>query len=223
VYSQADGTEVLRLDVFRSGAAAFFQSFVDAGSGETVSGLGDRAYYEPGTRRLLAVTGDVAIMLNPGPFVGDVDLNGMGQIVIARLNGGSAAQITAPPVVSAETACDLLSADEAAAVLGKGPVSASANEFAPQLCTYGVTSSGEVVAATFFQARGGFEGWSGYEANYSPEPIDGLGDKAFFDASNSVVFVLKGDSVFSVGVFGAAADDVLPLCRQLAEVMLGHL
>jgi len=223
LYALADGEEALDFDLYRDGAAGFFQTFVDAGSGESVDGLGDEALYEPSSRRLLVRTGDYLIMLF-SRLDGLERSSAMARIIVARLTTGSVPpeiQITAPPVIAAETACDLLSADEAASVIGKGPMEAQGSEFSPQFCTYAVTSTGEVVVSTFLQASGGAAAWDSYSA--ASEPVSGLGDRAMFEATTGILFVLKGDAMFNVNVFLPNPADALDPDRQLAEVMLGHL
>jgi hypothetical protein len=126
-------------------------------------------------------------------------------------------------VISAETACDLLSAEEAAGVIGKGPMEAQANEFAPQFCTYAILSSGEVVLSTYLDAKGGQAAWQTFTGSLTTEPVDGLGQAALFEPSTGILFALQGDSVLNVNVFGQSPEAALELDRQLMEIMLGHL
>ena len=229
-YTLGDGEEALAIDVLRNGAAAQYQSFVDNGSAEDVSGIGDAALYERGTRRLLFKVSDLLIYVFPR-YVNGADAalgaaTAMAKIIAARLTTGSVPpelQITAPPIISAETACDLLSADEAASVLAKGPMSAQGNQFTPQFCTYAIVSSGEVVLSTFFQPKGGAATFAGIEGSGTTDPVSGLGDKAMFEPGTGILFVLKGDTLLNVNVFGQEPAATLDLDRQLAEVMLTHL
>ena len=223
IYTLAGGDEALAFDILRDGAASIFQSFVDAGSADTVDGLGDAALYEPSSRRLIVRTGDHLLM-----FFSRLDgleaSRAMARIAVARLTDGTVPpdfQITAPPVVLVEAACELLTAEEAAAVTGQGPIAAQGSEFTPQFCSYAVVSTGEVVLATFFQAKGAAAAWDGYST--VAEPVAGLGDRAMFEAPSGILFVLKGDSMFSVNVYLSDPANALDPDRQLALIMLGKL
>ena len=211
-----------------TGAAAQFQSFIDSGSAEEISGLGDAALYERGTSRLLVRVGDLLVFvytryIQTEPLAA---ATAMARIIEARLRTGSVPpelQITAPPVIAAEAACDLLSAEEAASVLGTGALLAEASEFTPQFCTYALVSTGEVVISTFLQRKGGIATWTGYESSLVTDSVAGLGDKAMFESSTGILFVLKGDSILNVNVFGQGPSVALDLNGQLAEIMLSHL
>ena len=229
-YTLGDGEEALAITVLRNGAAAQYQSFVDNGSAEDVSGVGDVALYERGTRRLLFKVGELLIYVFPR-YVNGADAalgaaTAMARIIAARLTTGSvppALQITAPPVISAETACDLLSADEAASILDKGRLSAEGNQITPQFCTYGIASTGEVILSTYFQPRAGAATLAGIEGSLTTDPVSGLGDKAMFEPGLGILYVLTGDTLLNVNVFGQEPAATLDMDRQLAEIMLSHL
>jgi hypothetical protein len=226
IYTLSDGTEVLRLNVFRNGGAAHFQSLVGAGSAENVEGVGDRALYERGSRRLNVMAGDDLVTLTEGPFVSGTDLNGMGSIAAARLRGGSVppgSQITAPPVIQAETACELLTGDEAATVIGKGPMKAEANPSATQFCTYALVATGEVLLSVYLDAKGGQSAWQMFTGSLVTEPVQGLGEAAVFEPSTGILFALQGDSMLNVNVYGQSPEQALTLDRRLMEIMLGNL
>jgi hypothetical protein len=229
-YALASGEEVLVVDVLSSGAAAQFQAYVDAGSAESISGVGDAALFEPSSRRLVFTSRDLFFGIFSryvaGTDAARVATTAIGKIIVARLTTGSVPpdiQLTAPPVLSAATACDLLSADEAAEVLGVGPMEAQGNEFTAQFCTYAVTSSGEVVLSTYLDPKGGLAAWDGFAGSLTTDPVDGLGDRAMFEPSTGILFVLKGDSIINVNVFGKGASKALELDRQLMEIMIANL
>lgn len=229
-YALASGEEVLVIDVLRNGAAAQFQTYVDAGSAEAVSGVGDAALFEHSTRRLVFTTGDLFISVF-SRYVGGADAaqvatTAIGKIIAARVTTGSVPpdiQLTAPPVLSAETACDLLSADAAAEVLDKGAMEAQGSEFSPQFCTYAVTAGGEVVLSIYLDPKGGLGVWESFAGSLTTDAVEGLGDQAMFEPSTGILFVLKGDSIINVNVFGRGAGETLELDRQLMEIMLTNL
>ena len=229
-YSIGPGDEALRLDILRNGAETQYQGFVDAGSSESVDGVGDKALFERGTRRLLFIAGGALVYVFPR-YVGSADRalaasTAIGKIIAARLTTGTvppALVKTPPPVVSAKTACDLLSAEEAAAVLGNGPMRVDANANALQFCTYAVASTGEVVLSTYLQRTGGGDAFAGFESSLTTDPVSGIGAKAIFEASTGILFVLQGDAVFNVNVFGVAPAAARSQDEALARVMLTHL
>ena len=230
VYTNSAGDEWLTIDIAREGAANQFQTFVDAGTGESVTGVGEAAWFETSSQRLLVRSGTFLVYAHsryaPGGPEGLATMSTIGKIAHARLSGTAIppeAQVTAPPVISTEAACDLLSAEDAAGIIGKGPMTAQANEFAKQFCTYTVTSSGEVVLSTYLDPKGGQAGWDGFAASLTTEPVTGLGEKAMFEPSTGILFVLQGDSILNANVFGLEPEAALAQDRKLLEIMLANL
>jgi hypothetical protein len=229
-YNLANGEEALVVDYVVGNASAQYDAFVSAGSTEEVAGVGDRARYEGGTRRLVMMAGGVFVSVFPRYVNGADDAqaaaSAMGKIIAARLTTGSVPsglQVTAPPLVSAKTACDLLSGAEAAGVVGKGPMEAKPNASTPQFCTYALSSSGEELLSVYLDAKGGRTAWDSFTGSLSTEPVSGLGDQALFESSTGILFVLKGDSVVNVNVYGLDSQQTLALDRRLMEIMLRHL
>jgi hypothetical protein len=72
-YTLADGEEALSIDILRTGAEAQFQSFIANGSAEEVSGIGDKALWESGTRRLLFIKNGLLVYVFPR-YVNGADL-----------------------------------------------------------------------------------------------------------------------------------------------------
>ncbi len=229
-YALGDGEEALVIDVLQNGAATQYQAFVANGSAEEVPDIGDGALYERGTRRLVFKVGDLLIYVFPR-YVNGADsaleaATAMAQIIAARLTTGSvppALQITAPPVIAAGSACDLLSADEAASILIKGPMAAQANPAAPQFCPYAIVATGEIILSTYFQARDGAATFAGIQSTSTTEPVAGLGDKAMFEPGTGILFVLKGETLLNANVFGQGPTETLALDKKLVEFMLSHL
>jgi hypothetical protein len=220
--------EALWVTVVRNGAAAQFQAFVDNGSAEEVANLGDAALFEPSSRRLVFKVADLLVLMfaryaNNAPELETT--SALARIIISRLTTGEVPpelQITAPPVIAADAACDLLSAAEAEGVLGLGALSVTSSEFTPQFCTYAL-ASGEVVLSTFLQPKGGIAAWPGYESGMVAEPVSGLADKALFEESTGILLVLSGDTVMNVNVFGQDPAATLDIDSKLARIMLTHL
>ena len=229
-YQLPTGEEALVVNVLRNGAESQYKSFVDNGSGEEVDGVGDKALYERSTRRLVFVAGGRFVSVF-SRYIGGADAaleatTAMGKIIASRLTTGSVASglaATPPPVATAKAACDLLSAAEATVALGLGTLKADSNG-APQFCYYSLPS-GEVVLSTYLQRTGGSGAWGGLESSLTTDPVSGLGEKAMFEPSTNILFVLKGDSIFNVNVLtvGLEAAAALDQDRKLARIMLTHL
>jgi len=229
-YKLASGEEALVVDYIVSGASTQYQAFIDAGSTEEAPGVGERARFERGTRRLVMMAGGVFVSVFPRYVNGTDDAlaaaSAMGKIIAARLTTGSVppgVQISAAPVVSAKSACDLLTGAEAAGVMGKGPMVAKPNASTPQFCTYALSSSGEELLSVYLDAKGGRAAWTSFTASLATEPVSGLGDQALFESSTGILFALKGDSILNVNVYGLSPEQTLPLDRRLMEIMLRHL
>jgi hypothetical protein len=229
-YKLGGGEEALVVDYLANGASAQFQAYIDNGSAEPVSGVGDRALYESGTRRLVFMAGEQFVVVYPRYVNATNDAlvaaTAMGKIIAARMTTGSippGLQITAPPAISADDACDLLSGDEAAGVMAKGPMKAEGNPATPQFCTYSLASTSEVLFTVYLDAKGGRSAWDMFAGSLVTEPVSGLGEQAMFEPSTGILFALKGDSVLNVNVYGSSPQESLDLDRRLMEIMLGHL
>jgi len=232
-YDLADAGGVVSVIFQRYGAQTAFHYNVEQDhSGEQLADIGESAYYfADGNLRFLM--NDLYVNLTAG-YAGNSQNHedsragtiAMAKIVAARLAGTSLPpelQITAPPVVNAESACDLLTAEEAASVLNKGAMTATANESVPAYCTYSLASSQEVLASTYFKPTNGIEFYGQMESSMTTDPVSGVGDKAMFEPSTGILYVLKDDSFFNVNVFGSDPADALERDQDLAQLMLSHL
>jgi hypothetical protein len=228
-YQLASGEETLVVTYVLEFAPNQYKAVVDAGSDE-VPGIGDKARYVPGTRSLTFMVGKVLVTVFQR-YVQSSDPSreitfAIGKIIAARMATGSVPpglQITAPPVLKAKSACDLLSGDEAAGVIAKGPMTAKPNPSTPQFCTYALTSSGEELLSVYLDAKGGQSTWSSMTSTLETDPVSGLGDQALFESFTGILFVLKADSILNVNVYGLSPEETLPLDRKLMEIMLRHL
>jgi len=232
-YGLADAGSIVTVIFQREGAATAYHYNVEGtGSGEQIADIGESAYYFPdGNLRFFA--NDLYVNLTAG-YAGNSQNHedsragtiALAKLIAARLAGTSIPpelQITAPPVVNAEAACDLLTGEEAASVLDKGAMEATGNASAPAFCTYSVTSTDEILASTYFKPTEGISFYGDLENSLTVDPVSGIGDKAMFEPGTGILYVLKNDSVFNVNVFGVDPTDALEPDQQLAEIMLTHL
>jgi hypothetical protein len=226
------GDEALAVTVTREGAENQFKSFVDNGSAEDVAGVGDKALWEPSSRRLVFLAGGRFVIVYVRTYMGSGTplevSSGVGKIIAARLTTGSVPSglaATAPPIAKAQNACELLTPEQAANELSFGALNESSNPATPTLCSYALASSGEVVISTYFQRVGGSATWDGLVGGMSTEPVSGIGEKAVFEADSNKLFVLKGDSIISVQVFGSGLDSdaALSAAEQLGHLMLDNI
>jgi hypothetical protein len=225
-YRVSSGDEAIVLTSGRDGAAAYYQSFVDSSTGEPVAGVGDRAIYESGTRRLLLLAGDRFVMVSLRNAAGAADPVEIGKIIAARLTTGSVPSglaVTPPPVAKAQTACDLLTPAEAANELNLEALKTDGAQ--SQFCNLSLASSGEVVISVYFQRTNGSSTWDSLVAGMTTEPVGNIGEKAVFEPDSRKLFVLKGDSIFFVQVHSTDYDESAALSadEQLAHIMVDKI
>jgi hypothetical protein len=126
---------------------------------------------------------------------------------------------------TASSACELLKPEEAAASLGTAALTTTGGELAGQtFCDYR-TAAGETVLTTYMQASGAGAMWGIWESSLQTEPVSGIGDKAMFEASTKLLFVLKGDAFFNVFVadISLSPEQALEKEKALATIMVGRL
>ncbi len=124
---------------------------------------------------------------------------------------------------TANTACDLITGEEAGAVLGLGALTASGGEAMGQTyCNYD-TADGTNAIATYMQ-KDAAQIWQVWEASLQTEPVSGIGDKAMYERSTKLLFVLKGGTFFNVFVatLGLSEDEALEQEKKLAQIMVGR-
>ncbi|MBI2781416.1 MAG: hypothetical protein HYX55_06445 [Chloroflexi bacterium] len=227
-YWIAKDDSALSLTIITKNGQAQFQALVDQNVGESVSGVGDGARYDSGGRLLAFMVSGYYVQLRAG-YASDSDstlkaLTLLAKVLIARLTTGTVPpdlQVTAPPVTKATTACALLSDAQAASVIGKGQMADTSTT--PEFCTYALASSGEVLLSTYFKRKGASSAWASVIGGLTADPVAGVGDDARFESFSGILYVLKGDSYFTVNVFSPDAGTVLASDRSLAEIMLGNL
>lgn len=215
----------LKAEVITKGAITYFRSQHHELQ-EAISGVGDEAFYDSGDRAVFVLVGETYVALT-AIYASDSNttrdaLTTLAKLVVARLTNGDIppeAQLTARPVITADESCDLLSAEEAASVVGQ-PLTKSASEFTTDFC-YFTAASGEVAMTTYFHAKLGIAAWDDIVANMDSEPIAGIGNQAAYEASTGTLYVLSGDTVLNVVVYNLT--DALGKDRQLMEIMLLNL
>jgi hypothetical protein len=196
---------------------------------EAVPGVGDAAAVD-GTEFTLLV-GNLLIHIRVRWGTNDADHASailIGKIIASRLTTGSVPpelQVTPPPTVKAQHACDLISAAEATAVLHIDGLEAAKNENLKAFCYYTVTATGEVVATVYFDGLGGQPAWDSMVGTLDAVAEDGVADQARWDEFGTTLYFLKGDAMMDVAVsrFDVDGKTALDIARELAKVMLGHL
>ncbi len=131
---------------------------------------------------------------------------------------------TGAGVGSATSACELLSVEEAAASLGTAPLTATPGSLGGQtFCDYR-TSSGEAVLTSYMQLGAG-QMWAVFESSLETDPVSGIGDKAMFEPSTKLLFVLKGDTFFNIFVADPSLDAAAALEKEkaLAQLMVANI
>jgi hypothetical protein len=125
---------------------------------------------------------------------------------------------------TATEACQLISGDEAGTALGTAALMSVGGAVGPQTyCDYR-TASGETVFTTYMQPGAG-QLWAVFESSLTTDPVSGLGDKAMFEPSTKILFVLKGETFFNVfvGTVGLSAAEALEQEKKLAQIMVGNI
>jgi len=230
-YVTSDGSPVLMVLLARTGGARQLKTY-DTTDFETISGVGDEAYFQGSSSILWMLVGDSLVNLHSGR-VQNVDqariaTSGMGRIIAARLTAGAVSaeiEITAPPVLNAGSACDLVTADALAAIVGQGTLTSSGDPNLPQLCYFTLASSGVQAVSIRFQAHSGPAAWDSTIAASETTTVSGLGDKAAWDDFDQSLFVLRGDSIIQVTVLGLNLDSdaAQAMARAIARAAVGNL
>jgi hypothetical protein len=196
---------------------------------EEVPGVGDAAAVN-GSQFTLRV-GNLIVHIGVRWGTNDADHASailIGKIIAARLTTGSVPaelQVTPPPTVKAQHACDLMTAAEAGAVLHIDGLEAAKNENLKAFCYYTVTATGEVVATVYFDGLGGQPAWDSMVGTLDAVAEDGVADQARWDEFGTTLYFLKGDAMMDVAVsrFDVDGKTALDIARELAKLMLAHL
>lgn len=148
-------------------------------------------------------------------------------------DGGGAVDPASVPVLSAQDVCDLApSADVAAAIEGEVDEVAAGSAPTPQ-CVYNVTIDEQRRSLTTSVQRpeddlGGKAGAAGFDVATDVvvfetpyEPFAGVGDRAAVSASDSltILVVLAGDQVFTVGGAGFTVEQIAAVATVVADAI----
>lgn len=227
VYSLAPQDEALVVRVVSQDADAYFAAMAEGR--EAVDGVADGGVYSTSDRELSIRTGGVVVRMR-AVYASDAvttlaNLKALAAIVIARVAGTAVppeSQITAPPLLNAATACDLLSKEDVARILDKGPI-AVVDTAGAQFCSYTLEATGEYLAGIYLDRKGGIKAWQDLLAEGTTEHVDGLGNDAAYEAFNRRLSVQVGDQIMHVELYVVGDDEALGLARQLMEIMLRNL
>jgi len=228
-YALGTDDYALRVRVVTDKVDAAWTALGADGAREVVDGLGGGALYSTSDRELEIKVGGTIVRLW-AVYAGDSEttlehLKALAKIVIARLQGTAVppdSQITAPPLVNATTACDLLSKDDVARVLEAGPIGV-VDTTGAQLCSFTVEATGEYLVGVYLDRKGGLAAWQSIIGSGTTEHVDGLGNDAAYDAFSKRLAVQVGDQIVHVEVYSVADDKALATDRALMEIMLGNL
>lgn len=228
VYALAADDKALVLRVINQDADAYFAAMVEGR--DVVDGVADGAVYSTSDRELSIKTSGVVVRIR-AVYASDAvttldNLKRLAAIVVARLAGRAVppeAQITAPPLVHVGSACELLTAEDVARVLGTTAVSVVDNGGPAQFCSYTLAATGEYLVGIYLDAKGGLAAWQAILDAGGTEPVEGLGNAAAYEAFNKRLNVQVGDQIMHVELYTAPDDKAPALARQLMEIMLGNL
>ena len=231
VYSVKDvGGGAAKITWETSGGEATLKSVRTNPSFEVVDGIGDEALRDG--EHLIFPLGDQVFEVPPqwgSEQEREAQAIVMAKVIIARVTGQAVPEgliPTPPPVLSTKDPCKLLSGEEAGTVLGTGPLTAVNNDTGatnqPLFCYYNL-ADGSPAVATYLDPKGGFDEFDTLVGAFETQPIEGLGDKAVFEAFEGKLYVLKGDTIFTVNAYTVPPDAALDVDRQLMEIILSHL
>jgi len=121
----------------------------------------------------------------------------------------------------AASACDLITTDEVATVMGVASTEATPTAGDPSYCNY--TADGSPVAATSYGTQDAETIYGAYQ-NDGPS-VSGIGDKAVFSNSTGTLFFVKGSSIVGItaGPGSMDASERQALAEQLGLIAAGNL
>lgn len=227
IYALAPTDPALVVRAVTKDADAYFAAMAEGR--DPVAGVADGGVYSTSDRELSIKTGGLVVRMR-AVYASDAfttldNLKALAAIVVARVAGKAVppeSRITAPPLLNAATACDLLPRDDVARILGSGPI-AVVDTAGTQFCSYTLEATGEYLAGIYLDRKGGLKAWQDVLADGTTEQVDGLGNDAAWDASDRRLNVQVGDQIMHVELYAAGDDAALGLARQLMEIMLRNL
>jgi hypothetical protein len=171
------------------------------------------------TRRLLAIA---AMTLVIAACSGSPDASGPD-------DGGAGSSSGAEPSAAASTggggggggaadACELITADEAASVMGMD-LESEPTPGDTSYCIYSGADSTAVVA-TSFNATNANDIMAAFGGQAGVTEVSGIGDRALWDSNSATLFVAKGDAVVGITAGDGSMD---PAQRQDYSEQLGAI
>lgn len=229
--STATGTGAASIDWQPTSAEKRFEGFRSDSTGEAVDGIGDEAFRFGD--RLLVRLGDQSFDIqvqwgsNDGRQAAGLVI---AKVIVARVTGQPvpAGLIPTPaPVLSAKDPCLLLTNEAAADVLETKELSSYNNDSGgsnqPLYCYYSL-ADGTAVLTTYLDPKGGFDDWPAILADMNePQVIEGLGDKAAFEAYSGKLWVLYGDAMLMANAYTSAPEGALEADRKVMEILLANI
>jgi hypothetical protein len=124
----------------------------------------------------------------------------------------------------ATEACDLLTVDEVAGVMGTAGLTADGVPGEASYCMF-LAPSGDLVAAISLIPRGGRTTFAVWSSASDTIKVDGIGDGATFDPSSASLFVVRGDAIagFAAGQGDESQEDRLAWAKALAAIAVGRM
>jgi len=124
----------------------------------------------------------------------------------------------------APDACALVTADEAAGILGIEGVTTELTPGDFSYCFYS-DAAGDLIAASSYTARGGHAAFDIWKAGAGVQEIDGIGDDAVFDPSSATLFVSKSDALLGMtaGIGTDPEAQRLDWARQFGQIAAGRM
>lgn len=157
------------------------------------------------TRRLLAIA---AMILVIAACSGSPDAS-------SPDDGGAGSSSGAEPSAAASTgggggggaaeACELITADEAASVMGVDSLTSESTPGDTSYCTYSGADATTLVA-TSFNASNASDIIAAYGGQAGVTEVSGIGDQALWDSNSATLFVAKGDAIIGITVGDGSMD-----------------
>jgi len=176
----------------------------------------------------IVLVGGAVLVLRPGGNVGGPAPSSSsapsGSAAPSALSSAAAAT-SLPSLITARTACDLLTTTEAAAQApGFGAIGVLSGDGADTSCRF-ANGGGDGIVTVTLTSPGGRAGFTTATAVSGVETIDGLGADAVYDAKTSTLSVAKGDALATI-LWGSSGDPAATrraVAMQFARLIVPRL
>jgi hypothetical protein len=124
----------------------------------------------------------------------------------------------------AAAACDLITADEAASVMGVDSLESQPTPGDTSYCTYSGADATTLVA-TSFNASNASDIMAAFGGQAGVTEVSGIGDQALWDSNSATLFVAKGDAIIGITVGDGSMDlaQRQDLSEQLGAIAAGRM